>query len=29
LFDGDITKAKLPGRFLADYVRVYDAVDAQ
>jgi len=26
---GDITKAKLPDRFLVDYVRVYDAVDAK
>ena len=24
---GDITKAKLPDRFLVDYVRVYDLVD--
>ena len=24
---GDITKAKLPDRFLVDYVRVYDVVD--
>jgi Ca2+-binding EF-hand superfamily protein len=26
---GDITKAKLPDRFLTDYVRVYDLVDAE
>jgi beta-glucanase (GH16 family) len=26
---GDITKAKLPDRFLVDYVRVYDLVDAE
>ena len=26
---GDITKAKLPDRFLVDYVRVYDLVDAK
>jgi Ca2+-binding EF-hand superfamily protein len=26
---GDITKAKLPDRFLTDYVRVYDLVDAK
>ncbi len=26
---GDITKAKLPDRFLVDYVRVYDFVDAE
>jgi hypothetical protein len=24
---GDITKVKLPDRFLVDYVRVYDLVD--
>jgi hypothetical protein len=24
---GDISKAKLPDRFLVDYVRVYDTVD--
>lgn len=26
---GDISKAKLPDRFLVDYVRVYDVVDAK
>ncbi len=26
---GDITKVKLPDRFLVDYVRVYDLVDAE
>ena len=26
---GDITKANLPDRFLVDYVRVYDLVDAK
>ncbi len=26
---GDITKARLPDRFLTDYVRVYDLVDAE
>ena len=26
---GDISKAKLPDRFLVDYVRVYDLVDAE
>lgn len=26
---GDISKAKLPDRFLVDYVRVYDVVDAE
>jgi beta-glucanase (GH16 family) len=26
---GDITKAKLPDKFLVDYVRVYDLVDAK
>jgi hypothetical protein len=26
---GDITKATLPDRFLVDYVRVYDSVDAR
>jgi hypothetical protein len=26
---GDITKAKLPDRFLVDYVRVYDLVDVE
>jgi hypothetical protein len=25
---GDIAKAKLPDRFLVDYLRVYDLVDA-
>ena len=26
---GDIKKAKLPDRFLVDYVRVYDLIDAK
>jgi len=26
---GDITQAKLPDRFLVDYVRVYDLVEAR
>jgi hypothetical protein len=26
---GDITKVKLPDRFLAEYVRVYDLVDSE
>jgi hypothetical protein len=26
---GDVTKAKLPDHFMADYVRVYDLVDAE
>ena len=26
---GNITKAKLPDRFLVDYVRVYEFVDAK
>ena len=26
---GDISKAKLPDRFLVDYVRVYDLVDGE
>ena len=26
---GDISKAKLPDRFLVDYVRVYDVVEAE
>ena len=26
---GDITQAKLPDRFLVDYVRVYDLIDTQ
>lgn len=25
----DISKAKVPDRFLVDYVRVYDVVDAE
>jgi len=26
---GDIAKAKLPDKFLVDYVRVYDLVDEE